>query len=218
MGEQAAMADRPWTFHLSGCLALDLANTISWRASDTPIERLASVEDYIRWAKQSRLISDRETRELTQQARRRPAEAAAAIAQVRRLREAIYRVLSALADRADPDERDLATLNVALSEAMRHLRISRRADGSFVSSWEEGAPSLSRLVWPAVKSAADVLTSSNLRRLKKCGSDDCGWLFLDTTRSGTRRWCDMRVCGNRAKAHRYYHRRRLPRKRRRSGS
>jgi len=210
------MPDRPWKFHLSGCLALDLANTISWRASQRPIERLTSADDYIRWARQSRVIGDREARELTQQTRRKPAEAAAAIARVRTLREAIYRALSALANRDDPDESDLATINTTLSETMRHLRVTRAADGGFVAAWEKGPPSLSRIVWPAAKSVAEVLTSSDLDRLKKCGSANCGWLFLDTTRSGTRRWCDMRVCGNRAKARRYYHRRRWATKRRRS--
>ena|SRR5690242_21388476 len=202
------MADRPWKFHLSGCLALDLANTVSWRASATPIERLASAEDYIRWARQSGVIGDREARELAQQARRKPAEAAGVVARVRTLREAIYRTFSALVDGDDGDEDDLAAINAVLSESMRQLRLTRRAGGGFVTAWEERPPSLARLAWPAVKSVSDVLTSSPLGRLKKCGSDTCGWLFLDTTRSGTRRWCDMRVCGNRAKARRYYRRQR----------
>jgi len=206
------MADTVWTFHLSGCLALDLANTVSWRSSETPVERLESADDYIRWARQSRVITDREARELMQQARRKPAEAAAVIGRVRTLREAIYQAFSALADGDDPDERDLAAINVALSEAMRYLRVKRRSDGSFWTAWEEGPPTLDRLVWPAIKSVADVLTSTNVGRLKKCGSANCGWLFVDTTRNGTRRWCDMRVCGNRAKAQRYYHRQRSMRR------
>jgi predicted RNA-binding Zn ribbon-like protein len=210
------MPDTVWKFHLSGCLALDLANTVSWRPSERPIERMADAEDYIRWARQSRVITDREARELTQQARRKPADAAAAVARVRTLREAIYRAFAALADGDPPDESDLAAINAALSEAMRHLRVTRGSDGTFTSAWEESPPSLSRLVWPAAKSVAEVLTSSDLGRLKKCGSANCGWLFVDTTRNGTRRWCDMRVCGNRAKARRYYHRQRSATKRRRS--
>jgi predicted RNA-binding Zn ribbon-like protein len=210
------MPDRAWKFHLSGCLALDLANTVSWRPSERPIERLAGAEDYIRWARQSRVVTDRDARELTQQARRKPAEAAAIVGRVRMLREAIYRAFSALADDDEPDESDLATINAALSEAMRHLRVARGADGSFVSVWEKGPPTLSRLVWPAAKSVAEVLTSSDVGRLKKCGSANCGWLFVDATRNGTRRWCDMRVCGNRAKARRYYRRQRSATKRRRA--
>jgi len=210
------MPDRAWKFHLSGCLALDLANTVSWRTSDAPIERLASAEDYLRWARQSRIVTDREARELTQQVQRKPAEGAAAVARVRTLREAVYRAFSALADRGDPEESDLATINAALSEAMRHVRVARGADGSFASVWEKGPPTLSRLLWPAAKSVAEILTSSDLGRLKKCGSADCGWLFVDSTRNGTRRWCDMRVCGNRAKARRYYRRQRSATKRRRA--
>src|SRR5262245_46998918 len=109
--ENSAMADGLWRFHLSGCLALDLANTVSWRASDRPIERLESAEDYIRWASQSRAITEREARALTQQVRRKPADAAAVTARVRMLREAIYRAFSALVDRDDPDGSDLATIN-----------------------------------------------------------------------------------------------------------
>jgi len=211
------MADKAWKFHLSGCPALDLANTVSWRPSERPIERLAGAEDYIRWARQSRVITDREARELTQQSRRKPAEAAAAVARVRTLREAIYRAFSALADAGKPDEEDLAAINAALSEAMRHLRVTRRSDGTFASAWDKGPPTLSRLLWPAAKSVAEVLTSPDLGRLKKCGAGNCGWLFVDTTRSGTRRWCDMRVCGNRAKARRYYHRQRSRTKRKPAG-
>ena len=136
------------------------------------------------------------------------------MARVRTLREAIYRTFSALVDGDDGDEDDLAAINAVLSESMRQLRLTRRAGGGFVTAWEERPPSLARLAWPAVKSVSDVLTSSPLGRLKKCGSDTCGWLFLDTTRSGTRRWCDMRVCGNRAKAHRYYRRQRRDSQRR----
>ncbi|HEY3097858.1 MAG TPA: ABATE domain-containing protein [Methylomirabilota bacterium] len=205
------MGDKLWRFHLSGCLALDLANTVSWRASATPIERLPSADDYIRWATQARVVTPRDARQLARQARRKPAETAAAVAQAHRLREAIYRAFSALADGARPSEDDLAVINAVLSEAMRHLRVTSRADGSYVFTWEQGAPRVSRLIWPVAKSAADVLTSSRLGRLKKCPSASCGWLFVDRTRNGTRRWCDMRVCGNRAKARRYYHRRRSTR-------
>src|ERR671930_579256 len=60
---------------------------------------------------------------------------------------------------------------------------------------------------PVVWSAAELLTSGPLERVRECpGDDTCGWLFLDTSRNGSRRWCDMRTCGNRAKARRYYRR------------
>ncbi|MBE3063935.1 MAG: CGNR zinc finger domain-containing protein [Spirochaetes bacterium] len=59
------------------------------------------------------------------------------------------------------------------------------------------------------KRAADLLAGLDRARLKICGNPECGWLFLDTTRNGSRRWCDMAACGNRAKAKRFYSKRKL---------
>jgi predicted RNA-binding Zn ribbon-like protein len=202
------MAERLWRFHLSGCPAVDFTNTVSWRASGRPVERLESAEDLVRWASQSRVITDRDAHQLAQQARRKPALTAAAVARVRGLREAIYRVFSMIADGHQPNQRDMVTINRLLSEAMRHIRVTRRAHGGFVTAWQKGPPSLRRVLWPVARSVAEVLTSEELRRLKKCPSANCGWIFLDTTRNRRRRWCDMKVCGNRAKARRYYLRQR----------
>jgi predicted RNA-binding Zn ribbon-like protein len=203
------MAEKLWRFHLSGCLAIDFTNTVSWRASGRPVERLESVEDLVRWARQSRVITDRDARQLAQQARRKLAPTTAAVARVRGVREAIYRVFAMIADGHQPNQSDMATINRLLSEAMRHIRVMRRAHGAFVTAWQKGPPSLRRVLWPVARSVAEVLTSAELGRLKKCPSANCGWIFLDTTRNHTRRWCDMKVCGNRAKARRYYRRQRL---------
>ena len=59
-------------------------------------------------------------------------------------------------------------------------------------------------VWrPAVRAAVELLTSDAVEHIGRCADDSCGWLFLDTTRSRTRRWCDMKVCGNRNKVRRF---------------
>jgi len=207
------MAERLWRFHLSGCPAIDFTNTVSWRASGRPVERLDSAQDLVRWARQSRVITDHDARQLAQQARSKPVPTIAAVARVRSLREAIYRVFSMIADGHQPNQSDMATINRLLSEAMRHIRVMRRADGGFVTAWQKGPPSLRRVLWPVARSVAEVLTLEELGRLKKCPSENCGWIFLDTTRNRTRRWCDMKVCGNRAKAHRYYRRQRLMKRR-----
>ena len=62
------------------------------------------------------------------------------------------------------------------------------------------------VLYPIIKSAADFLVSSDLKRLKQCADDFCGWLFMDKSRNYSRRWCSMKDCGNRAKAHRHYQR------------
>ena len=61
------------------------------------------------------------------------------------------------------------------------------------------------MLWPVVQSAVDLMTSPELDRVGQCADDrGCGWLFVDTTKNRSRRWCDMRDCGNRAKARRHY--------------
>jgi len=60
------------------------------------------------------------------------------------------------------------------------------------------------MLWPIMRSAAELLTNGPLDRLKQCAG--CSWLYLDASRNRTRRWCEMRVSGNRAKARRHYER------------
>ena len=54
------------------------------------------------------------------------------------------------------------------------------------------------------RSAADLLANAEHRRVRRCANDECLWLFLDHSKGGTRRWCDMNACGNRAKSKRHY--------------
>ncbi|HSH12932.1 MAG TPA: CGNR zinc finger domain-containing protein, partial [Desulfurivibrionaceae bacterium] len=75
----------------------------------------------------------------------------------------------------------------------------------FEWGWSD-AGGLRRLLWPIVRSAAELLTSEKLERVGQCAGDSCGWLFLDTSRNRSRRWCEMEHCGNRAKARRHYRR------------
>src|SRR5207302_22567 len=63
---------------------------------------------------------------------------------------------------------------------------------------------LDRMLWPVIRSAADLLVSGEAQRVRRCASETCDWLFLDTSRNHSRRWCDMSGCGNRAKARRHY--------------
>ena len=65
-------------------------------------------------------------------------------------------------------------------------------------------------LWPIARSAAHLLTSAELTRVRECDGTSCNWLFFDRSRGGSRRWCSMESCGNRAKARRHYRRRRVP--------
>ena len=105
---------------------------------------------------------------------------------------------------------DLAALNAALARAASRLRMVARPD-RFEWAWAADSEALDRVLWPVVRSAADLLVSEEAAQVRRCAGDTCDWLLLDTSRNHTRRWCDMRDCGNRAKARRYYARRKAGR-------
>ncbi|WXG43052.1 MAG: ABATE domain-containing protein [Promethearchaeati archaeon SRVP18_Atabeyarchaeia-1] len=192
---------------IGGWLCLDFTNTVSWRGTDHSHESLNSYSELISWSQHAGILRDDEAQELLQSARLRPTEATAVLKRATALREVIYHVFSAIVDGNPPHAEDLATLNTELSEAMAHSQI-RPESGGFAWILDTKANELGRVLWSIARSAADLLTSKEINRIRRCSSKDCGWLFLDMSRNRTRRWCDMKDCGNRAKARRHYERKR----------
>jgi predicted RNA-binding Zn ribbon-like protein len=204
--------EAPWSFHLGyGALCLDFANTVSWRGSGTPVDHLPTYAELIRFAEQSKVLSEADGRQLRREAARRPKAATRALRKAVALREALYRTFAGLAGGRSPRAADLETLNACLPRALARLRIAA-GDAGFAWEWEGDPQALDRLIWPVARDAAVFLTSANLSRLRTCGNPRCRWVFHDGTRSGTRRWCSMAVCGNRAKVRRYYARNRAARR------
>jgi predicted RNA-binding Zn ribbon-like protein len=72
--------------------------------------------------------------------------------------------------------------------------------------WEDDPAALDAPLWPVAHALGELLVCEPRERLRLCASQTCLWIFLDTTRNGRRRWCDMSVCGNRAKVRAYRHR------------
>ena len=197
-----------WQFHIGyGALCLDFANTVSWRGSEAPVDHLPSYGELIRFALQTKMVSAPEGRRLERAARRRPAGAAAELRRAIALRESLHRVFAALVARRAPVAADLDALNAALPGALAHLRVMP-VDGAVTWTWEGSPDALDRLLWPVARDAAVFLTAGERSRLRTCENPRCGWIFLDTTKSGTRRWCSMAVCGNRAKIRNFRRRQR----------
>lgn len=190
----------------TGQLCLDFANTANWHASDHPEEELNSYFDLIAWAQRVGLVSDAEVARLLDVAARRPAEAGAVLERAIALREAIYHIFSARAQDLQPTTNDLAALNAALDDALSHLHLAPGA-AHFDWQWIDQEGRLDGLLWPVALSAARLLASDELERVGECADDrGCGYLFFDTSRNHSRRWCEMKDCGNRAKARRHYRR------------
>ena len=167
-------------------LCLEFANTRFWRGQAVPTETLNAPQDLAAWAKASKAPSAREF------------DAAVA------LREAIYRLFDAQAQGKSAPPRDLETLNQALAQAPARTTLKRGRAGY---DWEVDAKAGTALALlaPMLWSAGDLLAGPRLDRVRRCANPECGWLFLDDSRAGKRRWCSMQACGNRAKARRHYH-------------
>ena len=196
---------RPEEFELSGgALCLDLANTVGDRPAFER-ERLHDYEDLLRWSRQAELLTDERQASLRREAELHPRRTGRVFDRAVALRESIYDLFSALARGEDPAEGDLDRINRELVGVLPNQRLVRRGE-TFEWTWEVPANALDEMLWPVVRSAADLLTCGEASAVRECASPACSWLFVDRSRSRRRKWCDMSVCGNRAKARRHYER------------
>jgi predicted RNA-binding Zn ribbon-like protein len=184
-------------------LCLDFANTRYWRGTEPPTDELQGFGDVLAWIT-ARGIS--ETDDAVRPWRERPAEAGTtAFAAALDLREALYGIFSAAALGTPPVEADIETLNQALADTPARTRL-RHTPGGYAWEVTELKPTVANLLAPVLWSAGDLLGSARLARVRRCANEKCLYLFADDSRNGTRRWCSMSTCGNRAKAHRHYDR------------
>ena len=190
---------------LGGRLSLDFANTADWHATDQPFEFLTSYSELVAWSQHVSILTAPKAQHLLEEAARRPAEASAVLARTIALREAVYRLFSAISHGLSPQADDLAIFNAELSTVLSHSQIVLTAEG-FAWNRLGDEDALDQMLWPVVHDAAELLTSDELNRVGQCVDDRCGWLFLDLSRNRSRRWCSMKDCGNRAKARRHYRR------------
>jgi predicted RNA-binding Zn ribbon-like protein len=198
---------------VGGRLCLDFTNTVRGRighpgsgrtrdyADRVVGERLISYEALLRWGAISGALTEGEVDALERVAAEKPEEAVAVLVRSLALREALYRVFKAVVEGWTPETEDLDVLNAEL----RVARARERLVSTPLLGWEwDASPmTLDRVLWPVVSSAAELLTGPDLERVGQCPGTECGWLFLDASRSRRRRWCDMADCGNRAKVHRF---------------
>lgn len=183
-------------------LCLDFVNTLGYRHSPHPEEQLLEYGSLLEWSKNAALLEEGEADQLRLLAASHPAEAELAFDQAIDVRESLYRLLAAQARSSTAAEADIQAFNRRLGEVMAHSRLNAGMQG-YSWGWNE-SPLLQRPWWPVVRSAAELLTSPHLlERLGQCADPHCGWLFLDTSKSRTRKWCDINDCGNRAKQRRY---------------
>ena len=189
-------------------VALDFVNTVDHRNDpERRKELLHTYGDLVLWARQANLVSQSESERLGARAARSTGQARAALRRAKLLREALYRIFRAIAEERQPVPADVALLDSMDKQAMAHRRIGRHMEGGFGWHWRMDGADLDLILWQVAKAGAELLTSDLVYSVRACAAESCRWLFMDTSRNRSRRWCDMKICGNRAKARKFYQRR-----------
>jgi predicted RNA-binding Zn ribbon-like protein len=196
---------------VGGRVCLDFINTIDPRESHEtgtrPRDYLESYADLALWSGHARLLPEPRVAALLACAASHSDSARGVFEQAMRLREVFYRVFLSAATGEQPTDDDLRALQSAYRMIMAEANLDYAPDGC-MWQWPDREDALDQMLPPLVRSALELLTAPELRRVKVCpGLGDCGWLFLDVSKSGQRRWCSMESCGSRAKMRRYYARR-----------
>jgi predicted RNA-binding Zn ribbon-like protein len=193
--------------------ALDFVNTLDKRfAVAGPTELLCSYTDLLGFVEQSKLLDAKQVNEL-----RRKADvesAAQVLRRARDLRETLAKVFYGVAERGKPPEASLKRLERYALQVQRHRelvwsdRLGKRG-AVFRAAWtwgrSENKPALP--LWAIALSATELVGSTAISHVHACASETCRWLFLDTSKNHSRRWCDMAICGNRVKVRRFQARR-----------
>lgn len=188
-----------------GNLCLYFVDTVDNRAGERPKELLTDYGRLLLWAEEAGAISKKTADHLQRLATETPGNARAVLRNAIQLREGIYDIFCAVAERRGIPSTALGTLNKAVHQAWQHAQITH-TNRHFVWEWILPDSHLDSMLWPVARAAADLLTSEDLAYVRQCASETCGGLFLDKTKNHRRRWCEMRTCGNRDKARRYYQR------------
>jgi predicted RNA-binding Zn ribbon-like protein len=193
---------------LGGPLCLNFTNTVNTRISSLHHDYLAHYTDLIEWGRHVGILSESQTKYLEQEAIQDPAKASEILNQAIALRETIYRIFVAFARQKPPATADINALNAEIKRAFAKLHIAPFKKG-LQWDWDRNPQAMDLPLFPIVKSAADLLTSDELPKVKQCANrEHCDWMFLDTSKNQSRRWCCMSVCGSRHKSRQYYRRKR----------
>ena len=186
---------------VGGALCLDFANTINSRRKPE-YDYLQQYSDLAEWAGKAGMLSPAKRKRLLTLAEQDSKSAEAVLLKALRIRELLYRLFSKNARPSGSNREDIGVFVKFYADAMSHS-IFVRKDNYFAADWLADE-SLDAALWPILYSAGQLLLSQELMRVKEC--PNCSWLFLDTSKNQSRRWCSMNTCGARDKMRRYLRR------------
>jgi len=185
-------------------LCLDFTDTVDWRTSNHAKDRLDTYAALLNWSSEKGLLDRKQVEALGRAASRR--DMTPVLTEASRLREAIFRIFSAIAHKKRALPGDLDILNEYLAKSLARMVVMETGEGYEWGLRCDVAPDM--MLYQIAESAAMLLTSRDLARVRECANEEegCGSLFLDCSKSQTRRWCSMESCGNRAKSRTFYDR------------
>ena len=180
---------------------LAFINTLSGRPTEAPVERLESYEALLTWAREQHLVSAAAAERLVGESRKHPHQAAMVLARAKEFREALNGLAGAIESGRQPNAAVLKTIGECLAAAYANARlVPHEGTLQWIASAEDD---LDRVVWEISRAAGRLVVSPRLARVRACAAADCGWWFVDDTKNRSRRWCDMKLCGNREKLRRF---------------
>ena len=188
---------------VGGALCLDFANTINSRLYPEH-DYLMQYADLVGWANKVGILSPAQASQLKRRVKQNVNEGEVALQEGQSIRELLYRIFSDVARGSEPNQKDLEMFVNAYGEAFSRGRLTKE-DNHYTTTWKSDETS-DAVLWPILHSAFRLLHSEDLRHVKECPG--CGWLFLDTSKNQSRRWCSMNTCGARDKMRRYHTRQR----------
>jgi predicted RNA-binding Zn ribbon-like protein len=204
----APLAHLPFRFD-GGNLAVDLVNTVDWASTGPKDERLLDYPGLIEWAEGAEILGPAGAKALRTMASHDKANAERVYGETLALRGLIQRLFLHCIRGEDPPAALLDEFNALVRRSLEHrsLRNVNRgtSSGCLRWQWDGVGIDLCSPWWPVVNAAAELLTSGDAARLRACAAENCGWMFIDRSRNGLRRWCAMDgSCGAREKARRHY--------------
>ena len=191
----------------AGRLALNFTNTVYERPGydtptpATPIELLKAPGDLLEWCSSVELLPNNEVAEISREWKGNLEIAQRTLKKIIALREEIFSTIYSLISERTIRAADLEILNSRIKQlpARRLIKEGR----TFQLTWEADLDPFERMSSAIVQDVIELITSEDLSRLRVCGASDCGWIFLDKSTNGKRRWCNMADCGNREKQRKF---------------
>lgn len=183
---------------IGGALAFDFANTASGRGGPEARDHLTAPDHVLLWAEHAGILDASAAAALRARVIGPTPEIPDLLDRALELRECVHAIASAVAAHTPPDADALTRLSTLTAAALAAATLAAQ-DGGFRWTWPTDPPGLWTVLGPIALSAVGLLRDGDLHRLKQCHGEHCGWIFFDTSKNNSRRWCEMSVCGNRAK-------------------